>query len=105
MISLPLLGIVIGALGLVWWFARRENGNGKYKAIPGMYGSRYFEIIALDKLKTANSKCSLNFVGPMGLPVLGNILQLGNSGGMQHAFKKWADQYGKIFRIKLGNRK
>ncbi|CAK8697268.1 unnamed protein product [Clavelina lepadiformis] len=37
---------------------------------------------------------------PMGLPILGNILQLGQS--PHTVFTEWAKTYGSLFRIKLG---
>ena len=38
-------------------------------------------------------------LGPMGIPILGNILTVGNA--LHLAFMKYLKQYGPIFRIKL----
>jgi cytochrome P450 len=38
--------------------------------------------------------------GPPGLPVLGNTLQMGNR--PHRKLQKWAQQYGELFRVKLG---
>ena len=39
--------------------------------------------------------------GPPGLPVIGNLLQMGTQ--PHRMFQLWAKQYGEIFRLKLGN--
>jgi cytochrome P450 len=38
--------------------------------------------------------------GPKGLPLVGNVLQLGTR--PQRQYEKWADQYGELFLVKLG---
>jgi len=38
--------------------------------------------------------------GPSGLPIIGNALQLGKY--PQKALRKWAEEYGELFRIRLG---
>ncbi|MEO5996072.1 MAG: cytochrome P450 [Chitinophagaceae bacterium] len=39
--------------------------------------------------------------GPAGLPLLGNVLQLPTE-KLHRVFAKWSDQYGPIYKIKLG---
>lgn len=40
--------------------------------------------------------------GPAGVPFLGNLLQL-TPEKLHRIIEKWSDQYGSIFKIKLGN--
>ena len=40
--------------------------------------------------------------GPSGVPVLGNLLQL-NTEKLHRIIESWSDQYGSIFKIKLGS--
>ncbi|CAL8126614.1 unnamed protein product [Orchesella dallaii] len=72
-LPLTLATVFIATLGFLYWY-RRSKPKG-YKEIPG----------------------------PIGLPVFGNVLQLGTKMHLQ--FGRWADKYGEIFQIHLGNRR
>lgn len=39
--------------------------------------------------------------GPKGLPVIGNLHQLG--GNASQVYKDWAKQYGAVYQVQLGN--
>ncbi|ODN00919.1 Farnesoate epoxidase [Orchesella cincta] len=72
-LSLTLATIFIATLGFLYWY--RKTRDKGYKPIPG----------------------------PIGLPMLGNVLQVGSKMHLQ--FSRWANKYGEIFQIHLGNRR
>ncbi|CAL8126612.1 unnamed protein product [Orchesella dallaii] len=74
MMPLALVAVVVVFLGILWW-SKQDTKDGDFKVIPG----------------------------PIGLPMLGNVLQVGNK--MHIKFGEWAEKYGDIYQIFLGNRR
>ncbi|CAL8092448.1 unnamed protein product [Orchesella dallaii] len=68
-------GLVVAIVGLFWFWRR-------YKAKKRLGGLK-------------------ELPGPRGLPLVGNIFQLGKFGNAQ--FCKWTEKYGNIYQVKLGN--
>ncbi|KAL1887615.1 hypothetical protein Sste5346_010116 [Sporothrix stenoceras] len=59
-------------------------------------------LLALATMWGTSVPTSLRAIpGPPGLPVIGNILQMGSR--PHRMFQLWANQYGELFRLKLGN--
>ncbi|ODN00933.1 Farnesoate epoxidase [Orchesella cincta] len=74
MLPLTLVAAAVIFLGILWWM-KQDTKDGGFKAIPG----------------------------PIGLPLFGNVLQVGNK--MHLKFADWAVKYGDIYQIYLGNRR
>ncbi|ODN00935.1 Methyl farnesoate epoxidase [Orchesella cincta] len=73
MISFSVVIAAIAAVVVFWFF--QTSKTRQYKRIPG----------------------------PTGIPILGNILQLGKQ--MHVQFNKWSNQYGDIYEVKLGTQR
>ncbi|CAL8092455.1 unnamed protein product [Orchesella dallaii] len=71
--TFPVVGLVVATVLLVWFLysRRKSNKNKNLKALPG----------------------------PTGLPIIGNLLQIGKNPNEQ--FCKWAKQYGDIYQAKI----
>ncbi len=72
--SWPVMSLIAATLGLLWLYRRHI----KKKRLNGLK----------------------ELPGPRGLPLVGNLHQLGAVPG--HAFRKWAEAYGDIYQVKLG---
>lgn len=75
--------------------------NKKYKNLPP--GNLILKNLKLKRSKLAKtffaSQTQLLFVGPRGLPFIGNLLQVGREPHLR--FLQWAKQYGPIIWLKL----
>lgn len=77
--ALPLWTILLATFGLIWFWKRKQAKKeklGRLKELPG----------------------------PTGLPVIGNILQMGN-GNPNEQFCNWTKEYGKIYKVRIGSQK
>lgn len=78
--ALPLWTILLVTIGLIWFFRMRNAQKEKLRRL------------GLKEIK-----------GPGGIPILGNLLQMEVNGN--NTTSKWADQYGPIFKMKIGSQK
>lgn len=78
--NLFLLSVLVATFGLLWFLQKRHS-----------------------KLRKLQSKNLKEIPGPRAWPFFGNLLQL-KDGPSKQIFK-WSQEFGKVFRIKLGNRK
>lgn len=75
---LPLWTLLVATLGLIWFLKRRQAKKerfGHLKELPG----------------------------PKGWPIIGNLLQVHEDQNKQ--FCKWSEEFGDIYKVKLGNLK
>lgn len=56
--------------------------------------------ILLYALRTLTKKTTKGIPGPVGLPILGHTLSVGDK--PQNIFRKWALQYGEVFQVQIG---
>ncbi|CAK7218963.1 hypothetical protein SEUCBS140593_003732 [Sporothrix eucalyptigena] len=71
-------------------------------ATPATVVSGLVMLVILATLWGTSVPASLRAIpGPPGLPVIGNILQMGTR--PHRMFQLWAKKYGELFRLKIGN--
>lgn len=73
--GLTLWGLLVATLGLLWYWRKSRSSRAKERGLK-------------------------EFPGPKGLPILGNVLDLGSYADKQ--FNKWSDEYGSMYQVKLG---